>query len=105
MRDCADFVSDLGEVLILTEDDGDVELASVGAADDVERDANVDALLFAGTRNDWRAVGKDDRLVAVPERTSDHLYASAPHRRDLLLPEVVPRGLVDFAGETGVELN
>jgi hypothetical protein len=102
-RDHPDLRGHLGEVLVLAEDKGNVELVPVGHADHAQRDPHVDPLLFAGEERVLGPVGQAHRLVPVVKRATVDVHALPTDDSKLPLPERVPKGVVGHVRDPGVE--
>jgi hypothetical protein len=77
--------------------------APEGQPDDVESDANVDALLFTGTQEVGGAVGEPHGPRVKAKRPTVHLNALSTDRAELRLPELMPGQTVRPARNAGVE--
>ena len=76
------FFCDLGEVLVLTEDDGDIQFSSVCHAHDIQSQAHVYAFLH-----------RDEVRAPVSERTRSDKYPGASHGKEAMLPVIMSPGI------------
>jgi len=94
LRNVANLVGHVDEILILTDDQGHVILAIASQPDDVERHADVDPFLFTNSDGVVRAIRQCDAAVAIPQRSGVDVDRLMFHPAQLLRPEPVPRRTV-----------
>jgi hypothetical protein len=101
--DLAHFDGDLGEILVLAENHGDIEGATVDEADNVNGDANINPLLLADAERLLLAVGEQHSLGTVTEWPLKNVNVATPHHGELVEPEAIPKSIVCGVRNAGVE--
>ncbi len=99
-RDTADIIDRLGQVLVLAEDDRHVVLVVKGKADDVERDADIDALLHPDPHPLGTAFRANDGRAAVRDGPRERDDTAVVHTAQLRGPERPPVGIVPLGGHS-----
>ena len=102
-RDYSDLFCDLGQVLILAEHNGHIVAFLVRQSDQINRQAYVNALFFANTLSDDRAVADCDLSIAVSELSAECPYALPSDGEQLTRPKLIPPNIVSGIREACVE--
>lgn len=89
----AELIADLGQILVLAEEQGHVELFSIGHPDQVDGDAHVDPFLFRNLPTVGRSARKSDCTGAVPDRSIDDLDTLPTECSKPVFPEMEPEGV------------
>src|ERR1017187_7262075 len=100
-----DLPRDFRQILVLTENYGNIVGVLPGQSDHVDGDADVDALLFAREITVFRAAGQADNLVPVDKGPGVDGGATPAEVGELVGPEVVPEGVIFTVGNTRVEAD
>lgn len=105
VRNGTDLVGNLGEVLILAEDQGDIVFSAVSHADNVEGDPDIDPLLLTGCVRVLAPRRKPDSAIPVSQRARECVNALPAHEEQLVRPEVMPEGIVRGIGNARIEAD
>lgn len=105
LRDQAKLFGDFGQVLILAKDQRHVVLVAIGQVDRVQRNADINPLLFGHQKRMSRAGWQLNRLIAIAKRTREDMDSTMSHRSQFGRPELIPKSVVLRIGDAAIEAS
>ena len=90
MRNKTHFVSYLGEILILTENDGNIVFPSNCHTNHIESKPNIHSLFGGAQERVSLSIGESYRLVPIFQGTTIDMHTLATHPKEFVRPKIAP---------------
>ena len=98
-----DFIRDFGQILILTQDQGDIENSTMRKTDNVYRDANIHSLFRTNEECVRFAAGQPNGLIAITQRARENGDLVPTHLGEFGCPKMIPKSIIRRVRDTGVK--